>query len=204
MKWNVESSEIGWNVTEDLCTLIAEGGDEQNGTLGDPEAKYCFVCYPRYDEDYDNHTVLEAASSGATFTFTLTAPEGAVWKAHLSNEEDFHFSTGPISQGNNKKNATTGIARTEPYRINILANNPWTTGTSFTDETGNFEDNEEVKTEFYITVSLADGSEYELPINPVVENSYYINGRRFAGDSATRITIWQLRARRESAYDDLI
>ena len=177
MKWNVESSEIGWNVTEDLCTLIAEGGDEQNGTLGDPEAKYCFVCYPRYDEDYDNHTVLEAASSGATFTFTLTAPEGAVWKAHLSNEEDFHFSTGPISQGNNKKNATTGIARTEPYRINILANNPWTTGTSFTDETGNFEDNEEVKTEFYITVSLADGSEYELPINPVVENSYYINGR---------------------------
>lgn len=64
-----------------------------------------------------------------------------------------------------------------------------------------------VDTEFYITVKLADGTEYELTINPsydkdAVSGTLYNDNRRYAGTD-TRIWIRQVRAMYGWGYDDL-
>ena len=62
-----------------------------------------------------------------------------------------------------------------------------------------------VDTEFYITVRLADGTEYELDINPGYSgedapNTNFKGNRRYAGTDK-RIWIRQLRAQQNKAYD---
>ena len=216
----VEESDIGWNGNTPVgsnAPLVAwrllSGKiepDHENAKNGDAEAKYCYVLNPRYTSD-DDHIELEEHSAYAGFYFRLNEPEGAVWKAHLSNPDYFAFGTGTYDiNGDNvheRRCVSTGRARDEAYQIQIYAKHPWTEGTDFNGNVNaEFTGLKEVKTEFWITITLVDGTEYELVINPndsYVDETYYYNNRRFAGTD-TRITIWQLRALNGYAYDDLM
>lgn len=203
---------------------------------GDVEATLSFVCRPGYNDDHDNHTVLKTGSGAARFFFMLTGPEGATWEAHLTNTEDFSFSQTPGNYFLYAKEdyadekdhmATHGIARKDkPYIIQINANNDYTEdmvkkegrtgcfGDEYLTDWGkkNWYGQRVVDTEFYITVRLTDGTEYELTINPSYDNAggelqnsgkfYFKNRRRYAGTD-TRIWIRQLRAQNGWGYDDL-
>lgn len=213
---------------------------------GDDEARLCYVCRPgyvvgnQYKQDY-----LKTGSGGARYYFMLTGPKGATWEAHLTNTEDFSFSTtyeedefanSEYEQGIFK--VTHGIARSKPYIIQIVANHNYTgtekgqTGleTSITKYPNDNKGGEEyfgdeyltdwgadnwfghkvIDTEFYITVKLTDGSEYELKINPSFkglgglkeEDFYYNDYRRYTGTD-TRIWIRQLRAVYKGDFDDM-
>ena len=216
----VEESDIGWNGNTPVgsnAPLVAwrllSGKiepDHENAKNGDAEAKYCYVLNPRYTSD-DDHIELEEHSAYAGFYFRLNEPEGAVWKAHLSNPDYFAFGTGTYNidgdDEHERRCVSTGRARDEAYQIQIYAKHPWTEGTDFGGNVNaEFTGLKEVKTEFWITITLVDGTEYELVINPndsYVDETYYYNNRRFAGTD-TRITIWQLRALKGYAYDDLM
>lgn len=216
----VEESDIGWNGNTPVgsnAPLVAwrllSGKiepDHENAKNGDAEAKYCYVLNPRYTSD-DDHIELEEHSAYAGFYFRLNEPEGAVWKAHLSNPDYFAFGTGTYNidgdDEHERRCVSTGRARDEAYQIQIYAKYPWTEGTDFDGNVNaKFTGLKEVKTEFWITITLVDGTEYELVINPndsYVDETYYYNNRRFAGTD-TRITIWQLRALNGYAYDDLM
>lgn len=213
---------------------------------GDDEARLCYVCRPgyvvgnQYKQDY-----LKTGSGGARYYFMLTGPKGATWEAHLTNTEDFSFSTtyeedefanSEYEQGIFK--VTHGIARSKPYIIQIVANHNYT-GTAkgqtgletsipkypndnkggeeyFGDEyltdwgADNWFGHKVIDTEFYITVKLTDGSEYELKINPSFkglgglkeEDFYYNDYRRYTGTD-TRIWIRQLRAVYKGDFDDM-
>lgn len=213
--WENVTSQIGWTPEsgEVQFTMTAWSTKDvtSNAKDGDAEGTHCFVLYPRYKEKTSyNQYYLEEARSGAAYKFTLTAPEGAVWTAHLSNEEDFQFNYGSSNNGTNC--VSTGIARDEPYQIKVEAKNLWTNvitdGTAFTkDENGKTsydnwtewgaKNNAEKRipaTYLYITVSLDGVHEEELVINPTnavsSSNTYYKDGRRFAGTD-TRIWIRQ-------------
>ncbi len=209
--WEKEESSIGWNVTATLAAWNSDTPKEpdlDDATNGDEEAALCYVVYPRYDSE---HTGLEDRSSYAGFYFKLDGPKGAVWKAHLSNTEDFAFGTGKYDyeSDNDKFCASTGIARDDPYQIQIKAINPWTKGTSFDNSTdwgkehenteGDPDQNKQVTTKFWITVSLDGVNEYPVVINPVIKNlkTHYNTGRRFAGNNDYEITFWQLKALKE-------
>ena len=223
LQWEKESSAIGWQATATLAAWNSSDYDAPNltdATEGDEEAVYCYVVYPRYADD--NHTTLETseheANKGKTvpsyagFYFKLDAPDGAVWKAYLTNTADFRFGRGQYKIDPNGANerfcVSTGIARDEPYQIQITAINDWTdvnwNNTEWGDQVE--DDNREVFTDFYITISLDGEEEYELVINPVVDGitSHWNDGRRFAGGSDTRIRIWQLKAVQNKGFDALI
>lgn len=200
-KWNVESSLIGWNATVTLAAWNSKSPKEPNftdATVGDEEAVLCYVINPRYNSAHDG---LEAKkSSYAGFYFQLKEPKGAVWKAHLS-DPNFRFGTGKYDfEGTDDKFcASTGIAREEPYQIQIMAPNSWTEGSGFNGELtswGREHNGQEIKTKFWITISLDGVNEYPLVINPVVKDlkTHYNTGRRFAGDNDYEIILWQLKA----------
>lgn len=195
---------------------------------GDDEARLCFVCRPGYDTNGNNHNMLKTGSGGARFFFMLTGPEGATWEAHLTNTEDFAFSTSQVNDFKNSEFASTdgdavymathGIARKKPYILQIIARNDYTEGTSFDILTDwgskKWNGQQVVDTEFYITVKLTDGTEYELTINPSYRNCtiselnvddkfHFKDRRRYAGTD-TRIWIRQLRAQQGWSYDDLV
>lgn len=213
-KWNVEASQIGWNVD---FLLTAWNGQEFDATKGDAEGYFCIVCNPKYNEADIKHRTLAKGSSGAAFEFTLTKPEGAIWKAHLDNSLfKFAESTYTDDEGVVRKCASTGRARPEPYQIKIEALQPWTEDIN---NDGQIDDDEytefgkenngkEVKTQFWISVSLDDeeGHDYILIINPekVINDgnkTYYQDGHRFAGTN-THITIWQLNALQNDKQDE--
>lgn len=223
LQWNNISSAIGWQATATLAAWNSSDYDAPNltdATEGDEEAVYCYVVYPRYADD--NHTTLETseheANKGKTvpsyagFYFKLDAPDGAVWKAYLTNTADFRFGRGQYKidpKGENERFCvSTGIARDEPYQIQITAINDWTdvnwNNTGWGDQVE--DDKREVFTDFYITISLDGEEEYELVINPVVDGitSHWKDERRFAGGSDTRIRIWQLKAEQSKGFDALI
>lgn len=213
---------------------------------GDNEARLCILTRPTYDNaiDDEEHWALKAGSAGARYFFILTGPEGATWEAHLTNKEDFSFSTtdeddfkgSEYEKDGNVNKVTHGIARKKPYIIQIIANHLYTgydpnmSGNTIDEPTFDidgydkyssydesdweplFSDNyitdwgEEhqkdiVETEFYITVKLTDGTEYELNINPSynadedIENKYFPfnEKRRYAGTD-TRIWFRHIRA----------
>ena len=195
---------------------------------GDDEARLCFVCRPGYDTNGNNHNTLKTGSGGARFFFMLTGPEGATWEAHLTNTEDFAFSTSQVKDFKNSEFASTdgdsvymvthGIARKKPYILQIIARNDYTEGTSFDILTQwgskKWNGQQVVDTEFYITVKLTDGTEYELTINPSYQGCtiselnaddkfHFKERRRYAGTD-TRIWIRQLRAQQGWGYDDLV
>ena len=208
LPWEKVTSGIGWE--KGGCQLIAAGGEETDLSSGDADAVYCILCKPAYKGGVDDNDELKEGSAGARFTFHLQKPEGTVWTAHLSNEEDFYFSTTP---DNGTHMATTGIAREEPYTIQINARNAWTEGTSFDQLTPWGQEQEERRnvpsTYFYITISTDGIHEEELVINPIhhaeaggYKNTLYKENRRFAGTD-TRIWIRQLRAVEGMNFEEL-
>lgn len=279
------------NTTYQLLSYLYENPDK-----GDDDARYCILTKPTYVDN--DHRILKTGSAGARYFFLLTGPEGATWKAHLTNEEDFYFSTSTVSDFNHsaeygndnggKVNMVShGIARAKPYIIQINVRHSWTgvskdaegiavdasgsvTGEylwyldkeylyvedgdtkshvdDISDEKDSWWDSDKqnafwakydtgdnsllknafsyftewgedmdekkdlslISTDFYITVTLADGAEYELKINPPYEylnasnktNTRYKDNRRFAGTDE-RIWIRHVPAQYKWGYDDL-
>ena len=233
----------------------------ENPEVGDNEARLCIITRPTYDDKIDGnqHWALKPGSAGARYYFMLTGPKGATWEAHLNDPEgNFDFSTSITDDdfaactdkdfSKEVRMATHGIAREQPYIIQIIAthlytgyeNNPRISGISNRDTEPRFESDayeklnlgtnkenwkpyfrddyltewgknkwdaeEVVEAEFYITVKLADGAEYELTINPPYypekddeKKKYPFYNKetqtyhRFAGTN-TRIWIRQVRA----------
>lgn len=218
LQWKNVSSAIGWDATPTVAAWNSDKYDEPNltdATVGDEEAAYCYVVYPRYEND--EHTALETDDKGNTkpsyagFYFKLDAPDGAVWKAHLTNTTDFRFGTGQYrlesGGGYERFCVSTGIAREEPYQIQITANHDWTDENWDNTIWGSAveENDREVFTEFYITVSLDGVEEHELVINPAnkATTSHWKDGRRFAGTD-TRIYIWQFKATRGYDFTQIV
>ena len=205
MPWNVVTSEIGWNGAN--CQMFAWQTPSTNETEftpnpqgGDAEGLYCLVNYPRYQDE--DHEVLEYKQSGAAFYIKVDGPTGLVWKAHLTNTDDFAFNYGKSTDKTNC--VSTGIARTAPYQIKVEAKNPWTEGTSFDQLTkwAQGKGSNPVYTDLYVTVSLDGIHEYEVEINPANVGGRYKKGIKFAGTN-TRIRIFQLQAFKDKGYDDL-
>lgn len=201
MPWNKVTSEISWSNVN--CQMFAWHKTSPSATSGDAEGLYCLVNYPRYKESDETHNSLEDKKSGAAFYFKVESPAGLVWKAHLTNTDDFAFNYSKYTESTTC--VSTGIARTAPYQIKVEAKNPWTEGTSFDLLTKWAKDkgsNPVVYTDLYVTVSLDGIHEYEVEINPDRAGGMYQKERKFAGTN-TRIRIFQLRATEGTAYEDL-
>lgn len=199
MPWNKVASEISWSNVN--CQMFAWPKSSPSATTGDEEGKFCLVNYPRYATD--KHNSLVARSSGAAYYIKVDGPTGLVWKAHLTNTDDFTFSySSSIAEKTNC--VSTGIARTDPYQIKVEAKNAWTEGTSFDQLTAwaTGKGSNPVYTDLYITVSLDGIHEYEVEINPDDAGGMYKKGRKFAGTN-TRIRIFQLQAFKDKGYDVL-
>ena len=205
MPWNVVTSEISWSNVN--CQMFAWQTPSKNETeftpnpqRGDAEGLYCLVNYPRYQDK--DHKILKDEKSGAAFYIKVDGPTGLVWKAHLTNPDEFAFNYGKSTDTTNC--VSTGIARTAPYQIKVEAVKPWTNGTSWTDLTkwANAKGDNPVFTDLYVTVSLDGIHEYEVEINPDHAGGRYKNERKFAGTN-TRIRIFQLRATQGTPYDEL-
>ena len=200
MPWEKVTSDITYGDIQ--CELLPEGGDSGDAAKGDPEARYCILLRPGYVEDSSDE-LKESGSAGAVFQFKLTEPAGAVWTAHLSNTEVFSFSDSNITVNNKtQKLVSTGIARDDWYyiQINISSGHEWADEVFGRDYAWGKEVEAEhrvVDTYFYITISMNDGQEVELPINPQAstESHFIDNGmhRRFAG-TETRLWIRQVPA----------
>lgn len=199
MPWNKVTSEISWSNVN--CQMFAWHKSSPSATTGDEEGKFCLVNYPRYATD--KHNSLVAKSSGAAYYIKVDGPTGLVWKAHLTNTDDFKFSYSS-SKENETNCVSTGIARTDPYQIKVEAKNAWTEGTSFDQLTpwATGKGSNPVYTDLYITVSLDGIHEYEVKINPDDAGGMYKKGRKFAGTN-TRIRIFQLQAFKNKGYDVL-
>ena len=205
MPWNVVTSEISWSNVN--CQMFAWQTPSKNETEftpnpqgGDAEGLYCLVNYPRYQDK--DHNYLKDATSGAAFYFKVESPAGLVWKAHLTNTDDFAFNYDKSTESTTC--VSTGIARTAPYQIKVEAVNRWTNNASWDKLTEWAQDKRSnpVFTDLYVTVSLDGIHEYEVVINPNDVGGRYKNGRKFAGTN-TRIRIFQLQATQGTAYDDL-
>lgn len=200
MPWNKVTSEISWSNVK--CEMYAwQTGETLNPQKGDAEGLYCLVNYPRYQDE--GHKYLETKTSGAAYYFKVESPAGLVWKAHLTNPDEFAFNYGESIKGSTYC-VSTGIARTEPYQIKVEAVKAWTKGTSWTELTdwAIGKGSNPVYTDLYVTVSLDGIHEYEVEINPDNAGGRYQKGRRFAGTN-TRIRIFQLQATQGTAYDKL-
>ena len=200
MPWNKVTSEIGWNGAN--CQMFAWHKTSPSATSGNAEGLYCLVNYPRYKESDETHNSLEDKQSGAAFYFKVESPTGLVWKAHLTNTDDFAFNYDKSTESTTC--VSTGIARTAPYQIKVEAKNAWTTDASWNQLTpwAKGKGDNPVFTDLYVTVSLDGIHEYEVVINPNDAGGRYKNGRKFAGTN-TRIRIFQLQATKGTAYDDL-
>lgn len=199
MPWNKVTSEISWSDVK--CEMYAwQTGETLNPQKGDAEGLYCLVNYPRYQDE--GHKYLENKTSGAAYYFKVESPAGLVWKAHLTNTDDFAFNYGKSTESTNC--VSTGIARTEPYQIKVEAVNAWTSNASWDQltEWAKGKGTNPVYTDLYVTVSLDGIHEYEVEINPDNEGGMYKNGRKFAGTN-TRIRIFQLQATKGTAYNIL-
>ena len=199
MPWNKVTSEISWSNVN--CQMFAWHKSSPSATTGDEEGKFCLVNYPRYATD--KHNSLVAMSSGAAYYIKVDGPTGLVWKAHLTNTDDFTFSySSSIAEKTNC--VSTGIARTDPYQIKVEAKKAWTEGTSFDQLTpwAEAKGSNPVYTDLYVTVSLDGIHEYDVEINPDGAGGMYKKGRKFAGTN-TRIRIFQLQAFKNKGYDVL-
>ena len=200
MPWNKVTSEISWSNVN--CQMFAwQTGSTLNPKGGDAEGLYCLVNYPRYQDK--DHEILEDEKSGAAYYFKVESPAGLVWKAHLTNPDEFAFNYDESIKGSTNC-VSTGIARKDPYQIKVEAKKPWTEGTSFDQLTpwATGKGSNPVYTDLYVTVSLDGIHEYEVEINPDNAGGMYQKGRKFAGTN-TRIRIFQLQATKGTAYDKL-
>lgn len=153
LPWNLVETSIGWmpqpastekNPFDDVNTFekFKEGNyyillpykkspDRVNlsslykdASSGDVEAVYSFVCRPSYQAE-SKQDILKKGTGGIRYCFLLTGPEGATWEAHLTNTDDFSFSTTADDYfGSNEAEvhmATHGIARDKAYIIQVNA-----------------------------------------------------------------------------------
>lgn len=192
--WEEVKSQIGWNPEEDFgytynapmaAWRIHEkkiDADFRDAREGDEEATVCYVLNPRFgrSNNQSDHNTLVAKSSYAGFYFCMKEPDGAIWKAYLTNPDDFELSTGGAydsdGDGTNDKHCViTGIAREEPYQIQVGAKKPWTIaskeeGNGFEGEDSgwdvlapwgeqieNSDEQYDIHTDLYILVSLDQG-----------------------------------------------
>ena len=192
--WEEVKSQIGWNPEEDFgytynapmaAWRIHEkkiDADFRDAREGDEEATVCYVLNPRFgrSNNQSDHNTLVAKSSYAGFYFCMKEPDGAIWKAYLTNPDDFELSTGGSydsdGDGTNDKHCViTGIAREEPYQIQVGAKKPWTIaseeeGNGFEGEDSgwdvlapwgeqieNSDEQYDIHTDLYILVSLDQG-----------------------------------------------
>lgn len=200
MPWNKVTSEISWSNVN--CQMYAwQTGSTLNPKGGDAEGLYCLVNYPRYQDK--DHEILEDKKSGAAYYFKVESPAGLVWKAHLTNPDEFAFNYDESIKGSTNC-VSTGIARKDPYQIKVEAKKPWTTNASWDQltEWATGKGSKPVCTDLYVTVSLDGIHEYEVEINPDNAGGMYQKGRKFAG-TKTRIRIFQLQATKGTAYDKL-
>nr|WP_293459528.1 hypothetical protein [Prevotella sp.] len=200
MPWNKVTYEISWSNVN--CQMFAwQTGSTLNPQGGDAEGLYCLVNYPRYQDTA--HEKLEDNKSGAAFYIKVDGPTGLVWKAHLTNPDEFAFNYDESIKGSTKC-VSTGIARKEPYQIKVEAVKAWTTNASWDQLTPWAKDkgSNPVYTDLYVTVSLDGIHEYEVEINPNNAGGMYQKGRKFAGTN-TRIRIFQLQATKGTAYNIL-
>lgn len=200
MPWNKVTSEISWSDVK--CEMYAwQTGETLNPKGGDAEGLYCLVNYPRYQDK--DHEILEDKKSGAAYYFKVESPAGLVWKAHLTNPDEFAFNYDESIKGSTNC-VSTGIARKDPYQIKVEAVNPWTTNASWDQLTPWAKDkgSKPVYTDLFVTVSLDGIHEYEVEINPDNAGGMYQKGRKFAGTN-TRIRIFQLQATKGTAYNIL-
>lgn len=200
MPWNKVTSEISWSNVK--CEMYAwQTGETLNPQKGVAEGLYCLVNYPRYQDK--DHEILEDKKSGAAYYFKVESPAGLVWKAHLTNPDEFAFNYDESIKGSTNC-VSTGIARKDPYQIKVEAKKPWTNGTSWTELTdwARGKGTNPVYTDLYVTVSLDGIHEYEVEINPDNAGGMYQKGRKFAG-TKTRIRIFQLQATKGTAYNEL-
>nr|WP_302229590.1 hypothetical protein [uncultured Prevotella sp.] len=200
MPWNKVTSEISWSNVK--CEMYAwQTGETLNPQKGNAEGLYCLVNYPRYQDK--DHEILEDKKSGAAYYFKVESPAGLVWKAHLTNPDEFAFNYDESIKGSTNC-VSTGIARKDPYQFKVEAKKPWTNGTSWTELTdwARGKGTNPVYTDLYVTVSLDGIHEYEVEINPDNAGGMYQKGRKFAG-TKTRIRIFQLQATKGTAYDKL-
>lgn len=200
MPWNKVTSEISWSNVN--CQMFAwQTGSTLNPQGGDAEGLYCLVNYPRYQDTA--HEKLEDNKSGAAFYIKVDGPTGLVWKAHLTNPDEFAFNYDESIKGSTKC-VSTGIARKEPYQIKVEAVKAWTTNASWDQLTPWAKDkgSNPIYTDLYVTVSLDGIHEYEVEINPDNAGGMYQKGRKFAG-TKTRIRIFQLQATKGTAYNIL-
>ena len=200
MPWNKVTSEISWSNVN--CEMFAwQTGSTLKPKGGDAEGLYCLVNYPRYKDT--EHEILEDKKSGAAFYIKVDGPTGLVWKAHLTNPDEFAFNYDESIKGSTNC-VSTGIARKDPYQIKVEAVNPWTTNASWDQltEWATGKGSKPVYTDLYVTVSLDGIHEYEVEINPDNAGGMYKKGRKFAGTN-TRIRIFQLQATQGTAYDKL-
>lgn len=200
MPWNKVTSEISWSNVN--CQMYAwQTGSTLNPKGGDAEGLYCLVNYPRYQDK--DHEILEDKKSGAAYYFKVESPAGLVWKAHLTNPDEFAFNYDESIKGSTNC-VSTGIARKDPYQIKVEAVKAWTNKASWTELTdwARGKGTNPVYTDLYVTVSLDGIHEYEVEINPDNAGGMYQKGRKFAG-TKTRIRIFQLQATQGTAYDKL-
>lgn len=138
--WNYIPSTLGWAV-----------GDNNGDTpllFTNADSRYCQITHPRNTTKKikeiengklvdKNIKLLENSSSQLNFTFTITQPEGAVWKAFLYDDaactQEHDYKTFRFAPGNNNnaniKAVRTGIARKDPYNIAIdVDKNCWIIG----------------------------------------------------------------------------
>lgn len=193
--WEKEESQIGWDPESGFgyaydapmaAWRIYEkkvDADFRDAREGDEEATVCYVLNPRFgrSDNKSDHNTLVAKSSYAGFYFCMTKPKGAIWKACLTNTVDFELSTGGAydsdGDGENDKHCViTGIAREEPYQIQVGAKNAWTKASEdegdgyegadtgwddLTDWGKQIEDEDNtqynIHTDLYILVSLDEG-----------------------------------------------
>lgn len=203
---------------------------------GDEEPNYCVIYYPRYkDKSHQNleyksggatFFFLLTGPKGATwqahltntddFEFVTSTPSSNYFEKCTDKDEitgKTYEEEGSVSR------VTHGIARKKPYFIEISCKNAYTApgsdggDTYFDDEyltdwgKKYWNGQRVVDTEFYITVRLADGTEYELDINPAYTASAaattnFEDKRHYAGTDK-RIWFRQLRAWQTWGYDDL-
>lgn len=100
---------------------------------------YNWASGTQFEQGSNNGTVLVRLNGSATFEFSLLQPEGARWKAYLSNDRDFYLS------GDTEGLADTGT-------LNRITIRP----------AGEF-DSDDITTEFYIIINNGtDESEWDF------------------------------------------
>lgn len=190
--WEQAESEIGWDVTAGNDAVMyawradkTESAVKGDASAGDAEAVYCYVNYPRYNNS-KHTTLIPGKASSAGFYFKMTQPKGAIWRAVLSNTDDFKFSNWKESEsaaaeltwkenaeemaltGHSDADGTnahycaeTGIARDLPYQIRVEPTRQWFEAADATDFTG---------------TTTADGLAYEQRYPLLGTNRIHVNG----------------------------